>query len=451
MEAGKKRETLPLVAGAEVGLRRTAVAALRVIGTGCEVPLPEGVAHFAIGSDPSNHLVLDDHYVSAFHCALERHPLGGLVLRDRQSRNGTYVNGTRVNESELEPGARIVVGGTALALVGAERRGGGPSLSRLVGEAPVFREAIELALRAARTSSSVLLMGESGSGKELFARLIHDASLRSAGRFVAVNCGAIPGDLIESMLFGHEKGSFTGATEKRSGCFEQADGGTLFLDEIGELPREQQPRLLRVLETRRVRRVGGESELPIDVRVIAATHADVRAQVAAGVLRLDLYHRLGVIELRLPPLRARPDDIPLLVHTFLAEAIAEHGARTISRATMEQLRAHDWPGNVRELRNAVHRAAALSDGELHLEDLLPPTKAVAGWTEPDGNAPPRTAGFDGRPVDDIMKTIIGNALRRHGTVRRAAAALGMSKSTLHDRVKEYGLMWKRTNSFGEPE
>jgi DNA-binding NtrC family response regulator len=434
---GKKRATMPLVAD----VKRERVAALRVIGSGCEVPLPESVASFAIGSHPSNHLVLDDQYVSAFHCTLEQHPAGGLVLRDRQSRNGTYVNGTRVLESQVESGARIVVGGTALALVGMERRGHVTSRVKLIGKAPIFREAIELTLRAARTSSSALLLGESGTGKELFARLVHDASSRSSGPFVAVNCGAIPTELVESTLFGHEKGSFTGATEKRIGCFEQADGGTLFLDEIGELPRAQQPRLLRVLETRRVRRVGGEVELGVDVRVVSATHVDMRAQVKAGAMRLDLYHRLGVIELNLPPLRARTEDIPILAHAFLAEAIAEHGARTISASIMEELCRYAWPGNVRELRNAIHRAAALSDGALRLDDLLPPT--VAGWSQ---ESPPRVPrhvpGVDG-PVDDIMRSIYEGALRRHGSIRRAAAALGMSKSTLHDRIREYGLTWRK--------
>jgi DNA-binding NtrC family response regulator len=250
---------------------------------------------------------------------------------------------------------------------------------------------------------------------------------------VAVNCGAIARELVESELFGHERGAFTGAMERRPGVFEQADGGTLLLDEIGELPLPQQPALLRVLETRTLRRVGGQGERQVDVRVIAATHRDLRAASRASEFRLDLYHRLAALEVRLPPLRERPDDILLLARHFLDEVAREHGPRTLSEATLQALVAHPWLGNVRELRNAFQRAALLSDGELALADLIP-----------DGLPPQSASSLAVREdalvqVDDVLRRAMAGALSRFGSYRRAAAALGMSKSTFHDRARRYGL------------
>jgi two-component system response regulator PilR (NtrC family) len=320
-------------------------------------------------------------------------------------------------------------------------------MTRLVGEDPAFREAIETAQRAARSTSPVLIVGESGTGKELFARLIHEASPRATGPFVPVNCSAIPGELVESMLFGHEKGAFTGASEKRLGLFEQADGGTLFLDEIGELALAHQPRLLRALETRKVRRVGGTQERTVDVRVLGATHVDVRRAVAAGRMRLDLYHRLAVFELHVPPLRQRLGDLPLLVKRFLVEISAEYGARRVSAQTLEELRRYTWPGNVRELRNAVHRAAALSpDGELRMADLMPATATgLSGWREERRLVPPtrvrgeRLTALESLGVDEVMYALVEAALQKHGSLRRAAAHLKISKSTLHEWVRRYGV------------
>ncbi len=445
---GKKRETLPAAGRAALRGRRGPVA-LRVVGSGRDVPLPSEAGTFGIGADAANHLVIDDRFVSAFHCALERDALR-MILRDRQSRNGTWVNGTRVQVSEVAVGSRIVVGGTTLSLVGAEAAPR-PAIECLVGEDERFRAAVSLAQRAAPWDASVLIIGESGSGKELVARLVHESSRRSAGPFVAINCGAIARDLIESELFGHERGSFTGATDRHAGVFEQADGGTLFLDEIGELPREQQPRLLRAIESRRIRSLGSDRETEVDVRIVAATHRDLRAAAASGDFRLDVYHRLCGVEVRLPALRERPGDIPLLVDTFLAQVADEDGGPRASVETLAALARYSWPGNVRELLNAVRRATLLGDGELRLADMLPrdalqPRAAPAPrpYRAADGLAPaPFTvqelAATGGPSLRDVTRTMMEQALHQFGSHRRAAAALGVSKSTFHDRARRFGL------------
>jgi DNA-binding NtrC family response regulator len=446
----KRRETRPV----GHGVRSATPVALRVLGTDREIPLPLELERFAIGSDASNPLVLDDDTVSSMHCVLERRDSHRLVLKDRKSTNGTYVDGVRVAESTIEPGARIVLGRSSLALVGRTARGEAAVLEQLLGEAPAFKAALEQARRAARSSLPVLVQGESGTGKEAYARLVHEASRRAAGPFVAVNCAAIAASLVESELFGHEKGAFTGALARRAGVFEQADGGTLFLDEIGELPLEQQPKLLRVLETRRVKRVGGATEQPVDVRVVAATHRDLQAMTVTGGFRLDLFHRLAGFEARLPPLRERPEDLPLLVAHFLAEVTAQVGPRHIDAGTVAALEAHPWPGNVRELRQAIHRAAALSEHELELRHLLPQlvareplrerrtvalaTPAAAVKPPPPRSAPPPLP--DDSSYHDVLKDTISRALDRHGSQRRAAQAIGMSRSTFNERVRRYGLV-----------
>jgi DNA-binding NtrC family response regulator len=441
--AGKRRETRPV----GHALRSTTPVALRVLGTDREIPLPLELERFAIGSDASNHLVLDDDTVSSMHCVLERRDRHRLVLKDRKSTNGTFVDGVRVAESMIEPGARIVLGRSSLALVGRTARGEAAVLAQLLGEAPAFKAALELARRAARTSVPVLVQGESGTGKEAYARLVHEASRRASGPFVAVNCAAIAASLVESELFGHEKGAFTGALARRPGVFEQADGGTLFLDEIGELPAEQQPKLLRVLETRRVKRVGGAAEQPVDVRVVAATHRDLEAMTAGGGFRLDLFHRLAGIQARLPPLRERPEDLPLLVAHFLAEVAPQVGPRHIEASTIAALEAHPWPGNVRELRQAIHRAAALCEHELELHHLLPQLVAREPLRRTAAARPPQPARHAAPPplpddtsYHDVLKDTLSRALARYGSQRRAAQAIGMSRSTFNERARRYGLV-----------
>jgi DNA-binding NtrC family response regulator len=334
-----------------------------------------------------------------------------------------------------------------------------------VGQAPALRRVLGQAARVARTRLPVLVTGESGTGKELLARALHDLSPVAAGPFVAVNCGALARELAESELFGHERGAFTGAGARKMGWFEEASGGTLVLDEIGELPLDLQPKLLRVLETGRLRRVGGQGEITVNVRVVALTLRDLRRDAGRGLFRLDLYHRLAGCELRLPSLRERPSDIALLAEHFLAELASEFGPRTIEAEAMACLLAHDWPGNVRELRNTLRRAAALCDGVIDSSAL--DMEAPAGFPQPcdvrlasrAADAPeraprlgapliPSSIGAEGdvlalagKTFEQMQTAIFRWALQRNrGSRRRAATALGISRSTFCDRVRRLGLV-----------
>ena len=335
------------------------------------------------------------------------------------------------------------------------------ALQTIIGRDSGLRALLDRAVRIAPARAAVLVMGESGTGKELLARLLHDLGPNSGGPFVAVNCGALSRELAESELFGHERGSFTGAAGRRAGWFEEASGGTLVLDEVGELPLELQPKLLRVLETGRLRRVGGNGETSVSVRVVALTLRNLRREAQKGTFRTDLYHRLSPFEFVLPPLRSRPADVEVLARHFLAEVMAEVGHRELSSAAVEQLEGHDWPGNVRELRNVIRRAAFLCDGIIEAADLDLETAAMAraqraseGEDETRGTVPAEATpqaiksgvGFDGllslrgRSYTDLERDIYGWALRQHGgSRRRAAQALGISRSTFCDRVKRLGL------------
>jgi DNA-binding NtrC family response regulator len=408
--------------------------ALRFASSGRVVPLPEDIHQFPIGTDPVNYLVLDDQYVSRLHCVLERASPSTLVVRDRGSLNGTLVNGGPIRECEIGAGARIRLGATTLVVIGA---GSGPRAAseELLSQDERFRAAVDKVVRAAQAEVSILVLGESGTGKELVARMVHEASPRAAGPFVVVNCATLSPHLVASELFGHERGAFTGAAERHVGIFEQAHGGTLFLDEIGELPLEQQPALLRVIETQRVRRVGAQEERPIDVRIVAATNRDLRAS-GDREFRADLYHRLAGLEVRLPPLRERPSDIVMLARRFAADLDGTLGARTIAPSAFAMLLAHTWPGNVRELRNAIYRAALLNPGELAGEDLLEHLVSTHPEQESARLAEP-TARY--ATVDEVLRDLIERSLLEHGSLRRAAKAIGMPRSTFHDHMRRLGI------------
>jgi DNA-binding NtrC family response regulator len=340
-----------------------------------------------------------------------------------------------------------------------------PALQAIVGQAPALHRVLGQAMRVARTRLPVLVTGESGTGKELLARVLHDMSTVAAGPFVAVNCGALARELAESELFGHERGAFTGAGARKIGWFEEASGGTLVLDEVGELPLDLQPKLLRVLETGRLRRVGGQGEIAVNVRVVALTLRDLRRDAERGLFRRDLYHRLAGCELRLPSLRERPSDIALLAEHFLAELTAEYGPRIIEADAMACLLAHDWPGNVRELRNTLRRAVALCDGAIDKSalDLNTPVEfpqpcevrlASRAADAPENS--PRLGVFSvpastyreddvlelaGKSFEEMQTAIFRWALRRNsGSRRRAAMALGISRSTFCDRIRRLGLV-----------
>jgi two-component system response regulator AtoC len=308
----------------------------------------------------------------------------------------------------------------------------------IVGKSTAVRTALDVALKVARHPSTVLVTGESGTGKELVARLIHDSSPRAGMAFVAVNCGAIPEALLESELFGHVKGAFTGATGDKRGLFEEADGGTLFLDEIGELPAPLQVKLLRALQEGEVRRVGANQSRTVDVRVVAATARDLQAEVAAGRFRSDLYYRINVVSIRLPPLRERAEDIPELARHFLERHNERLGlsVERISAGAMRRLMEHAWPGNVRELENVVERALVLTAGPSVEADHLPETVGSNG-------AAPAPADGDlsiKRRAEALERDLIRRALERTGGNRtRAAQLLELSHRALLYKIRDYGL------------
>lgn len=304
----------------------------------------------------------------------------------------------------------------------------------MYGLSPTMERLYQQVERVAVTDATVLLVGESGTGKELIAKAIHQVSSRSEETFVAVNCGAIPAHLIEAALFGHERGSFTGAVRQHIGYFEHASRGTLFLDEITEMPVEMQVKLLRVLECGRFTRVGGDEEVNVDVRLIAATNRDLESAVKEGHLREDLMYRLAVFPVRIPPLRERGADIELLAQQFLQIHNEEAKTqKTFSRSSLEVLRSYSWPGNVRELKNVVQRAFILATDTLNLEDCISDV-ASKKPTVQDGYL----NFFVGTPLADAQKEIILATLKHYsGNKRLTAEALGISLKTLYNRLKEY--------------
>jgi DNA-binding NtrC family response regulator len=333
-----------------------------------------------LGSMEDNDVVLSDDTVSRYHCRIIQDDTGYMLI-DNNSTNGTFINKVRVREAFLKPGCTLSVGQSQLKFNAreeevqivpsrADRCGG------LIGGNAKMREIYSIIEKIAPTATTIVIDGETGTGKEVVAQSIHNLSPRSRGELVVFDCGAVPPNLIESELFGHEKGSFTGAMMTRTGLFEQADGGTLFLDELGELPLDLQPKLLRVLEQREVRRVGATKSQKVDVRIIAATNRDLEAEVKAGRFRQDLFYRLSVVRLHLPSLKHRLDDIPLLVQHFLEnghynkQPNGQLRARSVSRDALHALQAYPWPGNVRELVNVVERAVSFcNSGTIEISDL----------------------------------------------------------------------------------
>lgn len=316
-----------------------------------------------------------------------------------------------------------------------------PRSMRLVGESAEMAEVFRVMAKVARSSSTVLVTGESGTGKEIVARNLHKESARSEGPFVAVNCAAIPEHLLESELFGHERGAFTGAVAKRAGRFQRAHGGTLFLDEVGDMSLVLQAKVLRVLEARQVERVGGQATESIDVRVIAATNQRLSEAIADRRFREDLYYRLAVVEIDLPPLRLRGDDVRLLALHFASVFAHRHGrpVRAVTSAALSRIERAEWPGNVRELRNVMDRAVLLTpgntirSGSLRLGAAAPRTSSRPGGADPVGY--PETASLSEVEADHIRKVLASV----DGHIGNAAEILGIHRNTLSRKIQEYGL------------
>jgi len=344
-----------------------------------------------------------------------------------------------VEKDKLLLAVRNALTRRSLELENAELRREAGRDGEMVGAGPAMRRLRDLVARAAPSEGRVLVTGENGTGKELVARAIHQRSRRAAGPFVKLNCAAVPAELIESELFGHERGAFTGAHAARKGKFELADGGTLFLDEVGDMPAAMQAKVLRVLQEGEFERVGGSATLRVEVRVVAATNKDLTAEVAAGRFREDLFYRLNVVPIHLPPLRERKEDLPELASRFLAEACARNGRKpaTLAREALLALQAHDWPGNVRELRNVMERLVILGDGPSIDAEAV--AAALPGSRRPRADRFREGTGFHAL-VEEAEREIILGALEAHQeNISETARALGLERSHLYKKMRALGL------------
>ncbi len=416
-----------------------------------------------IGSDAECDVVLQDSRVSKRHCRIVKEA-DNYVLIDEDSTNGTFLNGVRIKEAFLEPKSRLSIGMSNLFFdVFGETFEITPSyrsnLGELIGRSVKMRKIFALLEKVAPTSTTVVIQGETGTGKEVVARTLHKLSPRAKKPFVVFDCGAVPKDLIESELFGHEKGSFTGAVGARQGLFEFADSGSLFLDEIGELSLELQPKLLRVLEQREIRRVGSNRPVRVDARLIAATNRDLQQEVQAGRFREDLFYRLSVVTIHLPPLRERTEDIPLLVRHFLAHSAFNRGpddqprVKGVSADALDLLMSYKWPGNVRELLHVVERAVAFAEHEFLtgpelLEHMLgsqsKPHPRTQERTEPAPwrNAhPKRFKEAKEEWLGRFEKEYIHAMLQKHGyKIAPAAREAGLDRKYFRQLARKYGLI-----------
>jgi two-component system nitrogen regulation response regulator GlnG len=396
-----------------------------------------------LGSGEGATGLLSDRAVSRRHVEL-RATGDGLSLRDLESKNGTLVNSTRVGNGVLREGDLIRIGRTTLKVRARTENVTVPHRQRaefggLVGNSRGMQQLFMLLDRLARTDSTVLIEAESGTGKELVARALHSEGPRASGPFVVVDCGAVNPELIQSDLFGHVRGAFTGAVADRDGAFERASGGTLLLDEIGELPIDLQPSLLRVIESRRVTRVGDTTERPFDVRIIAATNKDLETQSKEGTFRSDLYYRLAVVRVTLPPLRERPEDIPLLTETFLKSLGLPWV--NVSEKMLQRFKSYPWPGNVRELRNVVTRSVALGEQEPDPASLSPNAKGSSAANR-DSTAWVGKTFKDAKRfiVDDFEKEYLVQLLERHkGNISAAAREAGINRNHIHRLVRRLAI------------
>jgi DNA-binding NtrC family response regulator len=397
----------------------------------------DGVA--SLGSHLGNTLVVADPTVSRFHAEI-RFENERVLVRDLGSTNGTFLDGVRVKEGYWKPGNALRLGNAdvRVALDGSRHFlpvSQASHFGELVGSSPAIRHVFSVLEKAARTDSTVILEGETGTGKTRAAAALHELSPRAAKPFLVVDCGALPPTLLESELFGHEKGAFTGAVNRRVGVFEDADGGTVLLDEIGEMPLELQPRLLRVLEEKQVKRLGQNRFVPVDVRVLAATHRDLRAEVNAGRFRADLYFRLAVVRVTMPSLRDRREDLPEVARALLGQlrATPKTHPALFDAAFLASLSRSSWKGNVRELRNYLERCMLFNE-HLPLQESAHAASPETNWA-----GTPLTLARQ-RVVESFERVYLNQLLARHdGRVAQAATEAGVDRVYLYRLMRKYGL------------
>jgi DNA-binding NtrC family response regulator len=411
-----------------------------------------------VGRHPTNDLVLADPLVSSVHLELTRRAGGRVLVRDAGSTNGSWLGDHRLVEAELGPGATLRVGETLLAIEADDRVAPSemPSVTQfagLIGSTPAMRELFAVLARIASKPLSVLIQGETGTGKEEAARAIHAHGARKDSSFTVLDATTIPATLAESVLFGHERGAFTGADARYQGAFERANGGTLFIDEVGELPLSLQPKLLRVLERRELTRVGGKELVNVDVRVVAATHRDLRLEIEANRFREDLYFRLAQVRVVLPPLRDRPEDIPALARHFLTQAaLPGEAPASVEDDALSELARRPLPGNVRELRNILVRAAALSeDNVIRVRDIAGEGYGFRG-SEAERNPLDLGGTFSEakqRAVERFERAYLETLVRRcGGNLSRAAREADLARHHLRDLLKKRGLYESGGESSG---
>ncbi len=415
-------------------LKKVQLAVMKGRDAGKEAAIQK--AHVSIGTLPQNDFVLTDPTVSRRHAAIEEKS-EGYVIRDLDSTNGTFLDGVRVREAFLAPGSVIRLGETDIRFSRMEERIENPRsdagrFGELIGSSLPMQEIYGILERVSPTDVTVLLEGETGTGKELAARAIHHHSKRAQGGLIVFDCGAVAPNLIESELFGHEKGAFTDAARLRQGVFELADNGTIFLDEIGELSLDLQPKLLRALDQREAKRIGSDKPVIFTARVIAATNKDLEKEVKAGRFREDLFYRLSVVRVSMPPLRKRKEDIETIASRLLTAISKEIGKKItgLSSEAGTALTAYSWPGNVRELRNVLGRAAALcSSDRIEARDLFLMQKKKTATID----------GLSGKTLEEIEKAAIQATLRSANNKTEAAKNLGIAYSTLYEKMKKYGI------------
>ncbi|MDC0676513.1 sigma 54-interacting transcriptional regulator [Sorangium atrum] len=405
-------------------------------------PVKIGIAPIVVGRDPSCGVVVDDPEVSSTHCDL-RAEGPGVLVRDLGSKNGTFVSTVRIREAILTAACAIQIGGSVLSFEPLEKErvdvGFDESFGPLIGASPRMRHLFRLLREVASTELSLLITGETGTGKELAAQAIHDVSIRRGGPFVVVDCASLPGALAESFLFGHERGAFPGANDRRSGAFHEANGGTIFLDELGELPPDLQPKLLRALTEQKVKRVGSRIYEPVDVRIIGATRRDLGRSMNTGRFRSDLFFRIAQMRIELPPLRERREDIPLLVERVCERLGCPERAVEMVNLITTTLGQHDFPGNVRELMNVTSVAASLPPGAEAIASILPlegggdvvvPTSAFG---EAKRSA---VAAFEQRYFSELIRATGGN-------VSEMARRAGMERHHVRMFLRKHGLTAKQ--------